>query len=300
MNFVRLVEGESHFVDTTSPTAPRSQVLAELQRLKNVDVIISSGSVEAATLARLCALSGLRVVLFSKDSFGADQDLSNLRLAADLFGKILSGQLFTLRRKLKAFTNVCSNLVHYQASELSFIKSASLLQKLYLYYAKTLFSQLKPQSHGLLVPLFDLRSFLFASITAARQEGAFCIEQLRVTSMLKLPDNIIRVEWADSESDLTGSLNTGVVFDSPRRLVALSSQPIARLNYASDVKEVFAHKGSINGGSISISENGAIDLDTCNLLDLFEATRRLLNSTLKISKSNVQVGSLEGRKLPTG
>ena len=294
MSFARLIEGDHSQADPTDPSAPRELVLATLEKRKVVDVVVYGGTIEAATLARLCALSGLRVVLFCRGEYGAGSDLSQQRFALELLGLLASGQLRAVKRGLKELLDVAPQFFDWSETRLDLKHGRA-----WVWLARRFIPKLRSSTtHKLRAPLFDAKRFLASAVLAARQEGVLCLEHARISSLRRLPDGVLLLDWGDETSTSTGSLRAGVLFDAAAPPVNTSAAKIGVLESAGQEFTLVRPEMLSTAKNLQVSENGAVRLGSCALVLLFEYTRNILAQALARSGASQKPAELAGRRLP--
>ena len=294
MSFARLVEGDSFKQEPSDPNASREVVLSGIQNLKVVDVVVYGGTIEAATLARLCALSGLRVVMFSRSEWGAGSDLSRNRFGAEIFGLIASGKLRSTKRGLDELLHVAPHCVEWRDMGIELSRG-----RLWMWLAQFFAPALKSlHKNSVRVPILDANRFLSASILAARQEGVLCLEHSRVTTLRKLPDGVLLLDWADQLSESVGRLKAGVLFDAVLQNATKTAIELGSLIDAQ--KHIDLIQPTVLSGttSLQVSENGAVRFSECALVRMFSDLSNLLERALLQSGSREKPANLAGRKLP--
>ena len=294
MSFARLVEGDEAPPDPTSPLAPRELVLESVRKLKTVDVIVLGGTIEALTLARLCALSGLRVVTFCRGTFGNDSNLDRFRFASEMISKIAAGELLQVRRGLREIESVAPDLFDWSEARLELTRGAFWLK-----LSKWFVPQLAASSAGRVnIPVFDAKAFHASSTLAAKQEGAMCIEHTRIASLRRLPDGVLRVEWLDELSDVAAVINAGVIFDTSAIKPSEVQTRIGKLFCSGVEVEIRAIPKKKKHDALTVSENGTISLGSIALSDLFTEIEALVTKTLEQCGSKLIAATLTNRKLP--
>lgn len=196
----------------------RRELLGEVERRPDFDLVIVGGGIHGAALARLAAFNQLRVLLIERDDYAAGASGHSSRLlhgglrylAQGRLGQVAQG-LWARRYWMAAAPHLCRHVPFFllsdRASDRLAHQAGVALYRLLAgdVWRKTPQSLPKEFSSPALVGatqytdgiMHDGRLVL-EHIIAARQEGAICLNHAELTMWRKRADDLVEVEWIDT------------------------------------------------------------------------------------------------------